>query len=177
MSRRTPIPFRFFFTRSRVPQTPFSGRPYAEIECTYLVPSGSPLQSIGDVDQTGVRVCVSARSAYDLWLTANLERASLTRTEEPGLDRSRAMFDTGEYDALAGLRPWLLDQTKTVEGGAAVLDGKFTAVQQAIGCVRARADGGSSLFLERFVAEAKASGMVGQLIAEFEQDGKLSVAP
>lgn len=150
--------------------------PYAEIECTYLIPSGSPLKTVSDVDQPGVRVCVSARSAYDLWLTDNLESASLTRTGEPGLLLSRQLFDSGDFDALAGLRPWLLEQAATIEG-ATVLDGKFTAVQQAIGCVRARADGGASLFLERFVEEAKASGLVAELIAEYAQEGKLSVAP
>ena len=79
--------------------------PYAEIEATYLVPSGSALTSIADVDKPGVKICVSARSAYDLWLTKNLKHASLTRTDEPGLELSRKLWDTGEFDVLAGLRP------------------------------------------------------------------------
>src|SRR5471032_2278409 len=41
---------------------------YAEIEATYLVPAGSPLKTIADVDKPGVRIAVNARSAYDLWL-------------------------------------------------------------------------------------------------------------
>ena len=41
---------------------------------------------------------------------------------------------------------------------------------------RARADGGTSLFLERFVEEAKASGLVEELIDKFGVRGKLSVA-
>jgi len=84
--------------------------PYAEIQATYMVLPERGLQTIADVDRPGVRVCVSARAAYDLWLTANLQHASLTRTDEPGLDRSRTLFDSGGFDALAGLRPWLLDQ-------------------------------------------------------------------
>ena len=86
--------------------------PYAEIEATYMVLPDRDLQTVADVDRPGVRVCVSARAAYDLWLTANLQSASLTRTEEPGLERSRQLFDSGEFDALAGLRPWLLDQAR-----------------------------------------------------------------
>lgn len=149
--------------------------PYCEIEATYLVKPGSALQSLDAIDQPGVKVCVSARSAYDLWLTENLKHASLTRTDEPGLDLSRALFDTGEFDVLAGLRPWLLEQAKTLPG-ATILDGKFTSVQQAIGAPRERSDGGASMFLERFVEEAKASGMVADLIAKHGQEGKLSVA-
>ena len=86
--------------------------PYAEIEATFMVLPDRGLDTVADVDRPGVRVCVSARAAYDLWLTANLQSASLTRTEEPGLERSRKLFDSGEFDALAGLRPWLLDQAR-----------------------------------------------------------------
>ncbi|MBP6816088.1 MAG: transporter substrate-binding domain-containing protein, partial [Burkholderiaceae bacterium] len=34
---------------------------YVEIEATYLVPAGSPLQSVAEVDRTGVRIAVAAR--------------------------------------------------------------------------------------------------------------------
>ena len=177
--------------------------PYAEIEATYLVLPDRDLQTVADVDRPGVRVCVSARAAYDLWLTANLQSASLTRTEEPGLERSRQLFDSGEFDALAGLRPWLLDQARrlarfrtfphasarthalaltgaspsqveTAPAGTRVLDGGFTSVQQAIGTPRARGDGGATLFLEQFVAEAKAS-RVASLIEKHGQTGRLVV--
>ena len=53
---------------------------YAEIEATYLVPPGSPLQTIADVDKPGVRIAVTARSAYDLWLERNIKQATLVRS-------------------------------------------------------------------------------------------------
>ena len=59
---------------------------------------------------------------------------------------------------------------------ATVLDGHFTTVQQAIGTPRSRADGGMSLRLERWVEEAKASGLVVSLIEKHGVVGKLSVA-
>ena len=153
--------------------------PYAEIEATYMVKPGSGLCTVAEVDRPGVRVAVAARAAYDLWLTANLGHATLRRPEEPGLDRARALFDAGDdggaFDALAGLRPWLLDQVATAPVGARVLDGSFTTVQQAIGLPRGRADGGASLFLEQFVAETKGS-LVAALIEKHGQTGRLSVA-
>jgi len=149
--------------------------PYAEIQATFLVPAGSELRGMDAVDQPGVRICVSARAAYDLWLSANLKHATLTRTDEPGLDKSRALFDSGEFDALAGLRPWLIGQAETIPGST-ILDGSFTTVQQAIGHPRGRGDGGATLFLERFVEEAKASGLVAELIEKHGQAGRLSVA-
>src|SRR5919202_373606 len=36
---------------------------YAEIEATYLVPAGSRLQSVAEVDVPGVRIAVTARTA------------------------------------------------------------------------------------------------------------------
>src|SRR5213082_1136546 len=50
---------------------------YAEIEATYLVPSGSPIRSIAEVDQPGKRVAVTARSAYGLWLENNFKKGEL----------------------------------------------------------------------------------------------------
>src|SRR5580700_2452915 len=57
---------------------------YVEIEATYLVPAGSPLKTVGDVDRAGVRIAVTARSAYDLWLERNIKNAELVRSEGGG---------------------------------------------------------------------------------------------
>src|SRR5690349_24885614 len=54
---------------------------YVEIEATYLVPAGSPLKSVAEVDRAGVRIAVTARSAYDLWPERNIARARLGRAE------------------------------------------------------------------------------------------------
>ncbi len=50
---------------------------YVEIEATYMVPPGSGITSIGEVDRKGVRIAVSARSAYGLWLENNIKNATL----------------------------------------------------------------------------------------------------
>ena len=36
---------------------------YCEIEATYLVPAGSPIRNVAEVDQPGKRIAVTARSA------------------------------------------------------------------------------------------------------------------
>ena len=143
---------------------------YAEIEATYLVPANSPLREVGDVDRKGVRIAVSAGSAYDLYLARTLRHAELVRAE--GLDASCALFVERGLDALAGLRPRLLSD---VEGlpGARILDGRFTVIQQAVGTPRPRERGAA--FLREFVEEAKASGLVRRLIERHGVRG-LSVA-
>jgi polar amino acid transport system substrate-binding protein len=144
---------------------------YCEIEATYLVPAGSPIGSIAEVDRPGVRIAVTARSAYDLWLERNIRHATLVRTES--LDAAFERVVGEGLEVLAGLRPRLLSDAGKLPGSR-LLDGKFTAVQQAIGT--ARANEAAAAFLRGFVEEAKASGLVARLIERHGVRG-LSVAP
>src|SRR5690349_20535880 len=52
---------------------------YVEIESTYLVPPGSNLKTVTQVDSKGIRIAVPERSAYELWLTRNIKNAELVR--------------------------------------------------------------------------------------------------
>ena len=54
---------------------------YAEIQATYLVPEGSPIGSVDEVDRDGVRISVSGRSAYGLWLADHIEHAQLVKAD------------------------------------------------------------------------------------------------
>jgi len=144
---------------------------YVEIEATYLVPAGSTLKSIADVDRPGVRIAVTGRSAYGLWLDRNIKQAQLVKSGT--LDSAYEQFVADKLDALAGLRPRLLSDVEKLPG-ARILDGQFTAVQQAVGT--ARRNSAAAEYLRGFVAEAKASGFVGRLIEKHKVRG-LSVAP
>ena len=89
---------------------------YVEIEATYMVPEGSPIKSIADVDRKGVRIAVSARSAYDLWLVNNIKNATLVQVS--GLDAAYEKFMSDKLEVLAGLRPGLLkDVEKAKKSG------------------------------------------------------------
>jgi polar amino acid transport system substrate-binding protein len=144
---------------------------YVEIEATYLVPAGSPLQAVADVDRAGVRIAVTGRSAYGLWLDRHIRHAQLVRSDT--LDSAYEQFVSDRLDALAGLRPRLLADVAKLPG-ARVLEGQFTAVQQAVGTARENAAG--ARFLRDFVETAKASGLVARLIERHKVRG-LSVAP
>ncbi len=145
--------------------------PYVEIEATYLVPADSPLQAIADVDRPGVRIAVSDRAAYDLYLSRTLKHAELHRAK--GLAGAFALFVTEKLDALAGLVPALLENARSLPGSR-VLDGRYTSVLQAIGTkpqnTALKAD------VEQFLAEVKESGMVAGLIEKHGVKGKLQVS-
>jgi polar amino acid transport system substrate-binding protein len=144
---------------------------YTEIEATYLVPSGSPLKTIAEVDAAGVRIAVTGRTAYGLWLDRNIKHAELVRSET--LDSAYEQFVRDRLEALAGLRPRLLADAAKLPG-ARILDGRFTAVQQAVGTPKKNTAGAA--FLRDFVEEAKASGLIASLIERHKVSG-LSVAP
>lgn len=155
----------------RAEQIAFSAA-YCEIECTYLVRGDSDITSIDQVDQPGRRIASSHRAAYDLWLERNLANAELIQAQ--GLDGSFEAFVNDGLDALAGLRPRLITDAENLPGSR-ILDGRFTAVQQAMGTPRGRDEAGAA-YLAEFVEAAKASGLVAELIAKHEVKG-LSVAP
>jgi polar amino acid transport system substrate-binding protein len=143
---------------------------YVEIEATYLVPAGSPIRTLADVDRPGVRISVTGRSAYGLWLDRNIEHATLIKTGT--LDSAYERFVSDKLDVLAGLKPRLLSDVEKLPG-ARILDGRFTAVQQAIGTGRRNA--AAADFLRDFVEEAKAAGFVQSLIDKHKVRG-LAVA-
>ncbi len=144
---------------------------YVEIEATYMVPPGSPITSIDQVDKKGVRISVSARSAYGLWLENNIKNATLMPIA--GLDAAFNQFRDQKHEVLAGLRPGLLKDIEKMPG-ATILPGKFSAVQQAVGCKKPAVEG--ARYIAQFVENAKKSGLVASLIEKHKVKG-LSVAP
>src|SRR5712672_4228459 len=145
---------------------------YCEIEATYLVPAGSPIKSVSEVDQPGKRIAVTARSAYGLWLENNIKKAELLQFDSA--EAAIKAFTGEKMDAYAGLRPGLIDVAAKLPGSR-MLDGQFTAVQQAVGTPKKNAAGFA--FLRDFVEESKKNGLIASLIERHGVVGRLSVAP
>ena len=123
------------------------------------------------MDRPGVRIATAARSAYDLYLSRNLKHATLVRAE--GIPASYDLFVAEKLDVLSGLLPRLASDVTRLPG-ARILEGKFTAIQQAIGTPKAR--NAAAAYLSEFVADIKASGLVAKLIAKHGAKG-VNVAP
>ena len=143
---------------------------YVEIESTYLVPAGSALKHANEVDRKGIRIIVPAKAAYELYLSRTINHAELIK--EAGADASFKRFVDEKFDALAGLKPRLIsDQAKLP--GSVIVEGSFTAVQQAAGVPKGRANAAN--YLAAFIEDVKASGLVAKAIAENQVVG-LSIA-
>lgn len=145
--------------------------PYVVIEGTYLVHADSPLRAIEDVDRDGVRVAVGNKSAYDLYLSRTLRRAQIVRA--PTSPAAIEMFLSGRLDAAAGVRQPLTQFART-RSDVRVLDGRFMAIEQAMGTPKRNQAG--ARYLREFIEEMKASGLVAQALERSGQ-GDATVAP
>ena len=144
---------------------------YAEIQATYIVQYNSNINNILDVDKIGNKICVASRTAYGLWLERNIHNAELIQVE--AVDSPFDVFLNENLDALAGLRPALIDDVKKISGGK-ILEGQFMSVQQAIGTSIQNIH--SAIYIAEFVEEMKKSSFVQKLIDKHNVNGRLSVA-
>ena len=145
--------------------------PLTEIEATYLVPAGSPIRTIADADAPGIRIAVAAKSAYELYLSRTIERAQLVKVN--GIEAASRQFVSEKLEALAGLKPQLLDLAPTLPGSR-IIEGNFTVVRHTVGTPPRRT--AAAAYLRTLVEDVKATGLVAKWIAESGVKG-LSVAP
>ncbi|WP_342363155.1 transporter substrate-binding domain-containing protein [Terrarubrum flagellatum] len=139
---------------------------YSQIEASFLVQPNSAIKTIGEVDKIGTRVAVKDRTAYCLWLERNIKYAALVLFD--GFESSFSSFLDDKLDALAGLRPKLLEDQKLVPGSK-ILEGRFTAVQQAVGVPKAKA--AAIGHLSKLIDLARTNGFVADLIRKYGVQG------
>lgn len=161
----------FAIDPKRAEDTAFSA-PYVIIEGGYAVPAASPIKSIEEVDRAGVRIAVSNRSAYDLYLSRNLKQAELVRAPSP--QASFEMFARDGLPALAGVKAALVEWAKK-NPGYRVLDGRFMSIEQAMATPKDRERGAE--YLRQFVEEQKANGFVAAALARSGQKDAVVAPP
>jgi polar amino acid transport system substrate-binding protein len=129
------------------------GPAYVSFEATYLVPSTSPIRSIADVDQPGIRVSAIRQGGLALRLSQSLRNATLVPA--PTLEIAYEMMLQGEVDAIASQRG-RLNALASRHPGTRVLDGSFARGKQAIAVPKDRP--AALRFVCRFMEKARASG-------------------
>ena len=138
--------------------------PYVLIEGTYMVPKASPLKAIDDVDKASIRIAVATGSAYDLYLTRTIKNATLVRA--PTGAAAVEMFMRGKLDAAGGVRQPLVEFA-AANTSLRVMDGRFMAIQQAMGMPKGRSQ--AHAYLKTFVEEMKASGFCADALKRSNQ--------
>lgn len=159
------------FDPSRVAQVGGFSPPFVQVDYTYLVPAGSPICSVVDVDRPGVRIALVRDHASTLALRRILRQAGQVDVET--VDAAFDLLRAGNVDAWASVRPALLDYSSRLPGSRVLAD-SYGANHPAL--VIATGQTARLAYLSEFIEEAKASGLVQRAIEHAGQAG-YQVAP
>jgi len=141
-----------------------------EIEATYMVHKDSALKSVAQVDVSGVRISAPEKAGYELYLTQTLRNATLTRTK--GIQASFDLFKERRADALAGLKPMLLEAIDKMPD-ARLIEGRFMTVNHGFSTPRDRR--AAAEYMKTFVEEMIASGFIARSIERHAVKGLAAV--
>jgi polar amino acid transport system substrate-binding protein len=154
---------------ARAAQVAFTA-PYVVIEGVYVVPAGSGLAAPADLDRDGVRIGVNEGSAYDLFLSRTLEKASLVRGDD-GI----ALFREQGLEAAAGIRQ-VITAFVAENPEFRLVDQGFMQIRQALGTTLTRTPD-TIRFLAAFIEDLKASGFIAAALRRSGQDAALFAPP
>jgi polar amino acid transport system substrate-binding protein len=129
--------------------------PYMGVEFSYLVPGGSSISSLTDVDRPGVRIAVLEKSSPDAYLSVRLRNATLVRT--PTIAGMVGSLGAGKADAVFATKANLLSQAEKI-AGSRVLEGRSGGEETGMAVPKGRAL--SAAYVRTFVEDAKAEGLV-----------------
>lgn len=147
--------------------------PYVLIEGAYLVRNDSPLQDNAEVDSPGRHIVVGKGSAYDLYLSRNIQHATLVRAAS-----SQAVVDTfidQGHDVAAGVRQQLEHDAARVPG-LRLLPGRFMVIEQAMGLPKGRSAAAHAL-LSAYVEQVKANGELAEAMRRHHAAGAIIAPP
>lgn len=129
--------------------------PVLSLELGYLVPAGSPIASVADIDRPGVRVGVSQGSTSQVALSRELKQAKVITA--PTLKDAVRMLSQHQLDTYSTNKAILFKLSDQLPGSR-VLDGRLGLEQMAIAIPKGREQGRA--YLDRFAADAVAEGLV-----------------
>ncbi len=133
---------------------------YMSIEHGFLVPSGSPVATMAQVDRPGIRVGVPAGGSVIPPLKRTLPNAEIVGSSIGG---AAELLRSGRVDAFAANKANLFEISDKLPGSR-VLEGRFSVDRFALGVPKGR-DAGLA-YVRRFVEDAKSEGLVDTAIKQ-----------
>ena len=147
------------------------GPPFMEVELGYLVPRGSALSTVAEVDATGLRIGVTAGSSSDATLSRDFKHAEIVRVAN--FDAGIEMMSAGTLSAYATNKASLFEMSEKLPGSK-VLDGRWGVERFAVAIPKGR-DAGMP-FLRQFTVEVKSEGLVSAAITRAGLRGAVTSA-
>ena len=144
---------------------------HLEIEFGYLIPGGSSISTMADVDRAGIRIAVQEKSQPDIFISRTLKNAVVVRASS--LAGTLEMLKSGRADAIFSIKPSLYETSNQVPGSR-VLDGRSGIDSHAMALPKGRDLGVA--YARRFIEDAKSEGLVKVAIERVGMRGAV-VAP
>ena len=159
----------FAFEKKRAEIIDFSN-PYINIDANFIMRKDSNILNNEEVDSKQLKISVVNRSAYDLWLSDNFKSAKIIRSKT--IIDSHKLFDEGEANILAGLKPKLIEELKINEN-LRIIDKPFTFIKQSIGIKKGNKE--VIRFLNDFILKLISNGTIELLLKKHKLEKKLSI--
>ena len=144
---------------------------HLEIEFGYLVPQGSSISTMADVDQPGVRIAVQQKSQPAMFLSRTLKTAVIVQASS--LAGQLEELKSGKADAIFSIKPSLFEVSDQLPGSR-VLDGRPGTDPHAMAMPKGRDPGVA--YARQFIEDAKSGGLVKAAIERAGMRGAV-VAP
>lgn len=145
--------------------------PMLQFDYTLMVPAGSAIAKVADVDRPGVRIAAVRNHASTNELARQVKQAEFVYAETPA--ETLALLRDGKADVMASARPDLLLLSMNL-AGARILADRYGAMFNRIVVPKGKTEWRDHA--NEFVEEAKASGAVQQFIDRGGTRG-VNVAP
>ena len=132
---------------------------HLEVEFGYLVPGGSPISTMTDVDRPGIRVAVQQKSGPDAFFSRTLKNVVMIRV--PSNPGALEAVKSGKADVMGSLKPILFELSNQLPGSR-VLDGRPGIDPHALAMPSGRGPGAA--YARQFIEDAKSEGLVKSAI-------------
>ena len=125
-----------------------------------------------DVDRDGMRIAVSGKSIYDLYLTRSLKHARIMRASTPA--EAPKLFQSEHLEVCAGVQA-AMQHLVASDASLRMIPEPFMQIHQAMGTPAGRRAGAA--YLSAFVESIKADGFVQQALLRHRQADAMVAPP
>lgn len=158
------------FSPERAKEWDFSAL-HLEVEFGYLIPGGSSISTMADVDRPGIRVAVQEKSGPDIFFSRTLKNAVVIRA--PSNPGALEALKSGQADVMGSIKPILFDMSNQWPSSR-VLDGRPGIDPHAMAMPKGRDLGAA--YARQFIEDAKSEGLIKAAIERAGVRG-VGVAP
>ena len=143
-----------------------------EIEAGYVVQQNSRFESAAQVDSNGIKIAAPEKAGYERYLMTTLKNASIVHTQN--FAGSLALFNQNQVDAVAGLKPNLIESMHQLPTGK-LLQGNFMTVNHGFSVPLGRV--GAAAYLEKFVKQLIEQNFIDSSIKKHQIIGLTAIQP